>query len=79
MLDRQAWEHAGTLASIYEYVLRQLAAANISKNAALATEARHLLAQLGESFRTAATMVATPVVTSSAGAGTDQPRWSMHA
>ena len=79
MLDRGAWEHAGALAAIYEYVLRQLAAANISKSAALAAEARHLLAQLGDSFRTAATMVAMPVVASSGGPGIDQPRWSMNA
>ena len=81
MLDRDAWEHAGALASIYDYVLRQLAAANISKSATLATEARHLLAQLGESFRTAATMVATPAGTpgGAAAPGPDRPRWSVQA
>jgi flagellar biosynthetic protein FliS len=66
MLDRTVWEHAGTLAAIYEFVARQLAAANMAKSVSLAAEARHLLAQLGEAFREAAVSLATPVAAAAA-------------
>ena len=54
MIDIDAWEHAGSLLSVYDYVLRLLAVANIEKNALLVTEAQLLLGEIGEAFRTAA-------------------------
>ena len=54
MLDVDAWEHGPSLAAIYRYVLVRLTEANMTKRAAPATEARKLLAELGDSFRQAA-------------------------
>lgn len=54
MLDVDRWEHGRSLAAIYRYVLELLMRANVKKSAAPAREARHLLAELGEAFRTAA-------------------------
>jgi flagellar secretion chaperone FliS len=51
MLDLDKWEHAGSLAAIYRYVLDLLTEANVRKSAAPAREARHLLGELGEAFR----------------------------
>jgi flagellar protein FliS len=53
MLDVDAWEHGPSLAAIYRYVIVRLTEANMTKLAAPATEARHLLAELGDSFRQA--------------------------
>lgn len=50
MLDLDRWEHAGSLASIYRYVLELLVRANVTKTAAPAVEARRLLGELGEAF-----------------------------
>ena len=50
MLDLDRWEHAKSLASIYRYVLELLVRANVTKTAAPAREARHLLGELGEAF-----------------------------
>jgi flagellar secretion chaperone FliS len=55
MLDLDLWEHAGTLAAIYRYVLGLLTDANVKKDASPAREARHLLGELGEAFRLGAT------------------------
>lgn len=59
MLDPERWEHAGTLAGIYEFVRRQLFTANITKDGAIIEDARRLLAGLGDAFRTAAASLAT--------------------
>lgn len=54
MLDLDAWEHAGKLASIYRYVIDLLVQANVRKSVGEAGEARTLLAGLGDAFRQAA-------------------------
>ena len=54
MLDLDAWEHAGKLASIYRYVIDLLVQANVRKSVGEAAEARTLLAGLGDAFRQAA-------------------------
>jgi flagellar protein FliS len=58
MLDLDVWEHAGTLASIYRYVIELLVSANVHKSIRPADEARTLLAELGDAFRQAAVSVA---------------------
>jgi len=60
MLDFEAWEHAGALASIYRYVMELLTKANITKSAAPAVEARRHLAELGDAFRQAAVQSPAP-------------------
>jgi flagellar protein FliS len=59
MLDVDAWEHGPALAAIYRYVIVRLTEANMTKRAAPATEARNLLAELGDSFRQAAVSTST--------------------
>jgi flagellar secretion chaperone FliS len=54
MLDVEAWEHAPALLSVYDYLLRRLAQANMFKDAAAVSEARHLIGEIGDAFRTAA-------------------------
>lgn len=54
MLDLEVWEHVDSLLAVYDYVLRLLAVGNIEKHAAPVREARHLLAEIGSAFRTAA-------------------------
>lgn len=54
MLDVDAWEHAESLLALYDYVLRLLAKANVLKAEALVVEARRIIGELGEAFRTAA-------------------------
>jgi flagellar secretion chaperone FliS len=58
-LDREVWEHADRLASIYEYTLNRLVAANIAKDAGPINEVRGLLAPIGDAFREAERTVAT--------------------
>ncbi|MEM9041889.1 MAG: flagellar export chaperone FliS [Actinomycetota bacterium] len=53
-LDVEAWEHAPALLSIYDYVLRVLAAANVHKDPGPVKEAQRILSEIGDSFRTAA-------------------------
>ena len=53
MLDLDVWEHAGSLASIYRYVMDLLTRANVTKRPDGAIEARRLLAELGDAFRQA--------------------------
>ncbi len=57
MLDVTAWEHAPALLSVYDYLLRRLAQANVLKDAAAVREARHLISEIGEGFRGAAEIV----------------------
>lgn len=76
MLDVEAWEHAPALLSVYDYLLRLLAVANVAKDAGRVAEAQRLVAELGESFRAAAwqpaPMTATP--TDADGAAPAEPR-----
>ncbi len=57
MLDVDAWEHAGALLSVYDYVLRRLALANMHKDVAAVVESRRLLSEIGDAFRTASATV----------------------
>jgi flagellar protein FliS len=59
MLDLDVWEHGPALAAIYRYVIVRLTEANMTKQAAPASEARHLLAELGDAFRQASVTNAT--------------------
>ena len=59
MLDVDAWDHGPALAAIYRYVIVRLTEANMTKRAAPATEARNLLAELGDSFRQVAVSTST--------------------
>lgn len=54
MLDPAAWEHGPTLASVYDYLIRLLTAANVTKSISKVTEAQSLVAELGSAFRQAA-------------------------
>lgn len=54
MLDVEAWEHAPALLSVYDYLLRVLAVANMTKDPVRVAEAQRLVADLGEGFRAAA-------------------------
>ena len=60
MLDVDAWEHAPALLAVYDYVLRLLATANLMKAGELVAEAQHLLAEIGDAFRTAAAAAPAP-------------------
>jgi len=53
MLDVDAWEHAPALLSVYDYLLRLLAVANVAKHAGRVAEAQQLVAEIGEGFRAA--------------------------
>ncbi|WP_420452517.1 flagellar export chaperone FliS [Ilumatobacter sp.] len=81
MLDVDAWEHAPGLLSIYDYLLRLLATANVRKDTEAVVEARTLLAELGEGFRGAAARNAIapspPVRTEPT--DTERPRLSVRA
>jgi len=59
MLDTGRWEHAGALLSVYDYLLRRMALANATKNAATVREVQGIVGELGSAFRTAA-QTATP-------------------
>lgn len=59
MLDTGRWEHAGSLLSVYDYLLRRMALANATKNAATVREVQGIVGELGSAFRTAA-QTATP-------------------
>jgi flagellar protein FliS len=69
MLDVDRWEHGRSLAAIYRYVLELLTQANVKKNAAPAREARHLMGELGEAFRMAATVPMAAPEPAGAGVG----------
>jgi len=75
MLDVDAWEHGPSLAAIYRYVIVRLTEANMTKRALPATEARKLLAELGDAFRTASVTTAAsftpPVLPSTLAEGPD--------
>lgn len=67
MLDLESWEHAGSLVSVYDYVLRRLATANIIKDVTLVAEAQRLVTEIGDAFRVAA----EPVPVAAADASSD--------
>lgn len=54
MLDLEAWEHAGSLVALYDYLLRLTAAANTYKDAGSVDQARRIVGELGDAFRAAA-------------------------
>ncbi len=56
MLDVGAWEHAGALLSVYDYLLRLLACANATKNGPMVRESARLVAELGAAFRAGASV-----------------------
>jgi flagellar secretion chaperone FliS len=58
MLDLDVWEHAASLAAIYQYIIRILTVANTHKRVAEVREAKLLLAELGDAFRQASVEVA---------------------
>jgi flagellar protein FliS len=58
MLKLDAWEHAAQLSSIYRYIHDLLVQANVRKDATLVSEARGMLAELGDAFRAAAAQLA---------------------
>ena len=57
MLDFDAWEHAGSLSSIYRFASDLLVTANVRKSKPEAEQARALLAELGNAFKQAAATV----------------------
>lgn len=59
MLDVDAWEHASSLASIYQFVWTMLVEANVQKSVPRINQARKLLGELGRAFTTAATQSAS--------------------
>ena len=72
MLDTGAWEHAGSLLAIYDYLLRVLAIANARKDIAMVQEAMRHVTSLGAAFREAEramTQAAPAVVPRSDGGG----------
>ncbi|MEX0846611.1 MAG: flagellar export chaperone FliS [Ilumatobacteraceae bacterium] len=54
MLDFEAWEHSGSLSSIYRFASDLLVTANVRKSAREAEQARSLLAELAAAFKQAA-------------------------
>lgn len=66
MLDLDAWDHAGSLLAVYDYVLRLLAGANMLKAPAMVAEARRLISEIGDGFRAAADQTPPTGVTTGA-------------
>jgi flagellar biosynthetic protein FliS len=86
MLDTGAWEHAGSLLAIYDYLLRLLAVANAKKDVAMVHEAMRHVATLGAGFREAErTATQAPAIVPPSGdggghvAGTEPRRISVQA
>lgn len=84
MLDVDAWDHAGALLALYDYILRRLAQANSSKNPGFVIEVQQLITSLGDAFREAATSILTPAADLSGDPSdstdpTDRPRLSVQA
>jgi flagellar protein FliS len=57
MVDQDAWEHAERLVDVYDFMLRELIAANVAKDASRVEGVRALASELGEAFRAAAAVV----------------------
>ncbi len=85
MLDVDIWEHAGSLLSIYDYLLRIIQGANVHKADGLVAEAQVLITEIGDAFRAAAQVASAPKVLPTASTPhqpmePDQPaRWSVTA
>lgn len=82
MLDIGAWEHAGSLLAVYDYLLRLLATANIYKADSLVAEAQTLVTEIGNAFREAATAAPAPEAPTPGAFADDEPaapRWSVQA
>lgn len=60
MLDTNVWEHAGSLLSIYDYLLRILAVANARKDASMVQEAARHITEIGTAFREAELLAGRP-------------------
>lgn len=58
-LDVKAWDGAPALASLYTWLLNQLAQANLRKDVAIVTECRSLVEPLAEAWHVAASEVST--------------------
>lgn len=70
MIDLDAWEHASTLAGVYDYLSRLLTAANVGKQISKVEDAQRIVRELGGAFREAArTAVAAPTVEPSVAGG----------
>jgi flagellar protein FliS len=85
MLDVGAWQHAGSLLALYDYLLRLLQTANVHKADGLVAEAQRLISEIGDAFRAAAQVAAAPAVLPKAAARPGEPepdpspRWSVSA
>lgn len=75
MLDVSAWDHAGSLLAVYDYLLRLLAVANIEKAPSLVAEAQTLVTEIGDAFRSAQVQTTTvqPVFAAPASAAPSEP------
>lgn len=62
-LDTKAWEPAGRLQALYDYLHRELVAANIEKDRQRAAGVAQHVSQLAAAWRTAATRVEEPEMT----------------
>lgn len=67
MLDVDAWEHASTLADVYDYLVRLLTVANMTKRISKVEEAQRLVSELGSAFREAAQTVGGPAPAAASG------------
>jgi len=82
MLDTAAWEHAGSLLSIYDYLLRLLAVANMKKDQAKVREALRHIGELAEAFRSAerdAIAATAPAIVETTIDPANRPRISVRA
>lgn len=89
MLDPEAWEHAGSLLAVYDYLLRILAVANLQKDVSKVVEAQGIVGEIGNAFRAAreSTAVSAPPTHATptgahddgAAAEPDTPRFSVRA
>lgn len=79
MVDLDAWEHAGSLVALYDYLLRLLAAANVQKHGAPVAEAQRIVGELGAAFRAAAEQPAPPNGDGQPAPVADEVRFSIRA
>lgn len=74
MLDTGVWEHASALMSLYDYLLRLLAVANMKKDPARVREALRHVNELGGAFRDAERAAVPATAPELLTTGTDGPR-----
>lgn len=82
MLDTEAWEHAGSLLAVYDYLLRLLAVANMKKDPSKVREALRHIGELAEAFRSAerdAIAATAPAIVEPTGDPSSRPRISVRA